>query len=489
MRYTGPELCAMTATEVVGLLRRREVSPDEVIDAALARMDQVEPLVNAVPTRCEARARGRVAAGAGQAGEGQRGWLAGLPIGIKDLTEVEGVRTTWGNPALADHVPAHSAPIVERLEGRGAVVLGKTNTPEFGAGANTFNAVFGPTFNAWNTTLNAGGSSGGAAVSLATGSFWLAHGSDHGGSLRTPAAYNGVVGLRPSHGLVANASATGFIGEGVEGPMARSVTDVALFLDAMTGFDPVSPLSFPPPAESYAEAVNRAKPGVRLAFAPDLGGLSPVEPEVAEGLARAMRAVEAAGGQVEEVSPDLEGLERAYHTRRGIMWAAAFRDAPAEVKAAMKPTLRENTAFGWQLGIEDVVESELVRSRLYDEMRALLERHDALACPVVGNMPRPQSEEWVREVAGVPMQGYMDWLRFAFLATLTGLPAISVPVGLGPSGVPIGVQLIGPPRGEARLLKVARAVEMAVGWQGMPIDPVVGPVEGPEPGSKGGAAR
>lgn len=295
MGFSGPDLCAKSAVEVVGLLRRGEVSRDELIDAALARMDQVEPAVNAVVTRCEDRARG---AALGDAAD-HPGWLAGLPVGIKDLTEVAGVRTTFGSPALADNVPDRSDPLVERLERRGAVVLGKTNTPEFGAGGNTFNPVFGPTFNAWDTRLNAGGSSGGAAVSLATGELWLSHGSDHGGSLRTPAAYNGVVGLRPSIGRVAGGIDAGFIGEGVEGPMARSVTDLALFLDAMAGFDPAVPLSFPADPEPFQAAVARARPGVRLAFAPDLGGFAPVEPEIAAALEAAMRAVEGAGGMVE----------------------------------------------------------------------------------------------------------------------------------------------------------------------------------------------
>lgn len=467
--YTGPELCALSASEAVSLLRKGEVSPGEMIDASLQRMTQVEPLVNAVPTICESRAR---SAGSGTERD-HPGWLAGLPLGIKDLTDVAGVRSTYGNTALADNVPEVSDPLVTRLEARGGVVLGKTNTPEFGAGGNTFNGVFGPTFNAWDITKNAAGSSGGAAVSLATGSFWLAHGSDHGGSLRTPAAYNGVVGLRPSPGIVASASATGFIIEGVQGPMARNVTDCALLLDAMSGFDPVSPISFPAPERPYQEAVARAGTGVRIGFAPDLGGYAPVEPEVAGGLARAMAALEAQGGTVEEACPDITGLERTYHTLRGIMWASAFKNVPGPVRAAFKDTLRQNTEFGWALTMDDITEAQIVRSRIYDEMRAFLERFDVLACPVVGNMARAQSEEWVREVNGVALSGYMDWLKFAFLATTTGLPAISLPVGLGASGMPIGIQLIGPPRGEAKLLAVARALEMAVGWAGTPIDPVV----------------
>ncbi|MCP5036236.1 MAG: amidase [Rhodobacteraceae bacterium] len=470
--FSGPEICGKSAIQVVGLLKAGEVSPDEVIDAALARMAQVEPKVNAVPTLCEKRAR-QAAMTLGDA-QSHPGWLAGLPIGIKDLTAVKGVRTTLGTQGLSDFVPEASDPLVEFLEARGGVVLGKTNTPEMGAGGNTFNEVFGPTFNAWNTDLNAGGSSGGAAVSLATGEFWLSHGSDHGGSLRTPAAYNGIVGLRPSPGRAGGGSAdAGFIIEGVQGPMARSVADCALFLDAMAGFEPRFPISYPAPDMPFQDAVTRATPNVRIAFAPDLGGFSAVDGEMDAALRMGLSRVEAAGGVVEELCPELPELERTYHTLRGIMWATMARRMPSAVSRHFKKTLAENTRFGQGLQMDDIADANLNRATIYANMLKLLGDFDVLACPVVGCMPHTQSEEWVREVGGVIHEGYMDWLRFAFLATVTGLPAISVPLGLGPRGLPVGLQLIGPPRGEAKLLAVARAVEMSVGGPLGPIDPGV----------------
>lgn len=469
--FTGPEICGMQAHEVVAQLRKGALSPLDLIDASEARLAQVEPLVNAVPVVCADRAR--TAAKALEKDKDHPGWLAGLPIGIKDLTPVAGVRSTFGTKALADNVPKQSDPIVTRLEARGGVVMGKTNTPEFGAGGNTFNDVFGATLNPWNTRLNAGGSSGGAAVSLATGSFWLSHGSDHGGSLRTPAAYCGVVGLRPGPGLCASASVAGFIGEGVQGPMARSVTDCALFLDAMAGFEPRAPLSFPAPETPYQEAVKRADTKLRIGFAPDLGGFAPVDADMAGYLQRAMTAMEGAGATVEQACPDLPDLERTYHVIRGGMWAANFIEAPKSLTRHFKPTLADNVSFGLSLTAEDIAKAQLSRSLIYDNMRAFLERYDVLACPVVGNMPHPQSEEWVSDVGGQTLTGYMDWLRFAFLATTAGLPAISVPVGLSDDGLPVGVQLIGPPRGEAKLLAAARAVEMVMGGPLGPIDPVV----------------
>ncbi len=467
--FTGPDLCRKEAHEVVALLQRGAVSPDELIDAALTRLEQVEGAVNAVPTLCPARAHAQVL---GTAGAEAPGWLAGLPIGIKDLTPVEGVRTTFGTRGLADFVPETSDYFVTRLESRGGIVLGKTNTPEFGAGANTFNDVFGPTFNPWDTTLNAGGSSGGAAVSLATGSLWLSHGSDHGGSLRTPAAFNGIVGLRPSPGRVARMAEAGFIIEGAEGPMARSVRDCALFLDAMAGADARDPLSYPAPETPFETAVIEAEGKLTLAYSPDLNGFGAVDAEMADHLAGVMATLARAGHRLEETCPDLTGLEPTYHTLRGIGMATAARTRPEHITRHLKQTIRENTARALALTIDDIAAAEANRGAIYRAMAGLFDSYDVFALPVVGCMPHPQSEEWVREIGGQTLEFYMDWLRFAFLATTAGLPAISVPVGLGPRGLPVGLQLIGPPRGEAQLLRAARIVEAELGGPLGPIDPV-----------------
>jgi amidase len=469
-QFTGPEICAKPAHEVVAMLKAGEVSPGELIDAAMARIAAVEPAVNAVVTTCEARARAAVP-DRGQADH--PGWLAGLPIGIKDLTPVEGVRTTWGTLGYADHVPAASHPLVKRLEARGGIVLGKTNTPEMGAGANTFNAVFGATRNPWDTSRNAGGSSGGAAVSLATGELWLSHGSDLAGSLRTPAAFCGVVGFRPSPGLVSpGPSGNRFHPEAVQGPMARSVRDCALFLDAMAGFNPDWAISFPPPEEPYQQAVLRADEKVRIAFAPTLGGFAPCSAEVEAHLRRALTQVARAGGVVEEDCPELPGLDRAYRTLRGLLWISGTGREPEHIQRHYKPTLAQNIQQGRELTVDDVTHAHMVKSDLFDRMTAFLKQFDVLACPVVGLMPGPVEEEFPREMDGQPLTDYIDWLKFSFLSPTVGLPAVSVPVGLSESGLPVGIQLIGRPRGEARLLQVARAVEAACGGPLGPIDPV-----------------
>ena len=470
--YSGPELCSLAAHEVVEMLKKGEISPTDLLEVSYERIEKVEGKVNAMPTICKERAEEAISDFNTDMSE-QPGWLAGLPIGIKDLTPVKGVRTTYGTKGLANDVPDLSDPLVELLEKRGGVVVGKTNTPEYGAGGNTFNEVFGKTRNPWNTTLNAGGSSGGAAVSLATGEVWLSHGSDHGGSLRTPAAYNGIVGLRPSSGVAASASEAGFLVDGQQGPMARCVRDCALFLDAMAGFQPGLPSSWPAPSQSYQNAVLQADTNVRIAFAPDLNGFSPVEPEIAQHLHHALQRVEKNGAIVEELCPELPRLEQTYHTLRGLLWATAFKRVSQEITRHLKPVLVKNLAFGRALTIDDITDAEINRTAIFDNMSALFQNFDVLACPTVGSMPRPVDEEWVDQVNGQKFSGYMDWLRFAFLATTTGLPAISVPVGLSDKGIPIGIQLIGPPRGEAKLLAVARAVEIALDGPLGPIDPVV----------------
>ncbi|WP_375175020.1 amidase [Pseudooceanicola sp.] len=471
--YTGPDLCALSAVEAVGLLRRGEVSPAELIEAAATRHAQTDPAINAMPTPCFDRAR--AAAQALTKPDDDRGALHGLPLGIKDLTSVAGVRTTCGTPGLAKYVPETSDPLVELIEARGGVVLGKTNTPEFGAGANTFNAIFGPTRNPWDTRLNPAGSSGGAAAQLAVGQAWLSHGSDHGGSLRTPAAYCGVVGLRPSPGLVAGGPAqAGYITEGVQGPMARSVADCALFLDTMTGYDPRYPLSYPRDPAPYLAAVDRAEVStLRIGYLPDLGGESAVDLDMRRHIDDAMQRMAEAGASVEEVTPDLSGMRRAYYVQRGLLWASLMRDIDPAIRKGFKQTLEENVQVGLSMRMDDIVDSQLIRSRLYDETQDCFAQVDVLAAPVVGCMPHPVEEEWVRRVGGKDLDFYMDWLDCGFLATAVGLPAISVPVGFSPDGLPVGLQLIGKPRGEADLLAAARCVEQVFGGPLPVFDPNV----------------
>lgn len=468
--FSGPALCAFEAHEVVKMLRDGDVSPRELLDASFARMDQVEPAINAVVVQCRDRAYA-AADNLKSSNQTHAGWLGGLPIGIKDLTPVAGVCTTFGTAGLADFIPPASDPLVTRLEERGGIVTGKTNTPELGAGGNTFNDIYGPTRNPWNTMMNPAGSSGGAAASLATGESWLSHGSDHGGSLRTPAAYCGIVGLRPSPGRATGSSEAGFIIEGQQGPMARSVRDCALFLDSMAGHQPADPLSYPADKEPFQDAVIRAEGTLHIAYSPDFGGVAQIDEDMAAHLDSVMQTLERNGSRIEATCPDLSQLDRTYHVLRGLMWATGTRNMPEHVTRHFKQTLADNIAFGKGLSVDDIALANLERTKIYNAMCDLFTKYDVFACPVVGCMPHPVSEEWVRTVGNQELTGYMDWLRFAFLATTAGLPAISVPVGLGPEGMPVGMQLVGKPRGEAALLTAARIVEMSVGGPLQPIDP------------------
>ncbi|MEZ5812259.1 MAG: amidase [Rhizobiaceae bacterium] len=473
--FTGPELCRLSAADAVALLKKGDVKPSELLEASLTRIEQVEAGINAVVTVCAERARESLAdldARARRNG-GKPGWLGGLPIAIKDLNDVAGVRTTYGTKGFADHVPETSDPLVERLEDNGGIIVGKTNTPEFGAGGNTFNDVFGMTRNPWDTRKNAGGSSGGAAVSLAAGEVWLSHGSDLAGSLRTPAAYCGIVGLRTSPGRAGGGSVkAAFQNAGVQGPMARDILDTALFLDAMAGYDPRQPLTIDAPAEPFQKAVREADARVRIAWAPTLGGFAPVEAEIEQVMRAALEKAERNGARVEEACPDLPELEPTYVTLRALTWEAGPGRQPPHIQRHFKATLAENIEVGRNLTVDQVVDAERNRTALYHNCRRFLESHDVLATAVVGLEPQAVEKEYPTEVAGEKMRTYVDWLKFSFLATATTLPALSMPCGFTESGMPVGIQLIGPPRGEARLLAVARAIEDATGLAAItPIDP------------------
>jgi len=463
--FSGPELCALSARDAIAQLRKGEVTPADLIEASLTRMDQVEAAVNAVVTRCPERARKSAVTPAMA--------LAGLPIGIKDLNPVEGVRTTFGTRGMADHIPSVSDPLVARLEERGGVVLGKTNTPEMGAGANTFNAVFGATRNPWNTAMNAAGSSGGAAVSLATGELWLSHGSDFGGSLRSPANYCGIVGLRPSPGIAGGSSAhLGFTSGGVDGPMARDVLDCALFLDAMAGYDPIWPISFPAPSTSYLDSARQDAGPVRIAYTPDLNGFAAVTSEIDSVLRSALESLRLPDVTVTDHCPDLPRLDETFRALRCMSFLGSYQVTPESVTRHYKDTIKGNLADARAMSFDDYVQAERDRSTIYNSMAAFFRTHDVLACPVNGLAPLPVEIEYPTEVAGRPMRDYIDWLQFAFLATVAGLPALSLPVGFTPSGMPVGLQLIGPPRGEARLLQVAHTIEQALNLPVTLIDPM-----------------
>jgi amidase len=475
------ELIRLTAVEAVAGLRRREISPLDLIDAAERRIAAVEPAVNALPTLCFDRARAhakRLMNGEGRAAEGEPGWLGGLPLSIKDLMDVAGVRTTYGSPIYRDHVPAASHPLVERIEARGGIVIAKSNTPEFGAGGSTFNEVFGRTRNPWNTALTCGGSTGGGAVSVATGEVWLAHGSDHAGSLRRPATYCSVVGLRPSPGRVSRGTPNNLFSPlSVEGPMARNVGDIALFLDTLAGLCPHDPLSMEAPALSFGDALRKPSAPKRVAFTADYNGKIRVDRETREICARAARRFEEIGAVVEEASPDLGELERAFMILRGQHFVVAHGQKIEAHRDQVKPDIIWNTEAGLKQSPAELAWAERERAAFFRRMVSFFQTYDLLVTPGAAT---PAFDVMLRHPAmidGEKLENYMAASLVNAAITLASNPAIAMPAGFDRFGRPVGLQLVGRPRGEAALLQAAHLYEQVMGLDKLlPIDPKPGTV-------------
>ena len=469
------QLCRMSAREAVARLKRGEVSPVELIDAAAKRIAAIEPQVNALPTLCLDRARERakaIPALAKSGASGRPGWLAGLPVAIKDLNDVAGVRTTYGSPIFADHVPRESDLVTRTLEASGALVIAKSNTPEFGAGANTFNEVFGKTLNPWNTALTCGGSSGGAAVALATGEVWLASGSDLGGSLRTPASFCSVVGLRPTPGRVAHGpKSMAFDTMSVDGPMGRDVRDTALMLDAMSGTNAYDPLSLEPPAVSFQAAVAAARPPRRVAYSADLGGITPVEREVRAVTAAAALRFAELGTKVEGATPDFTGFNEAFQTIRAFKFAADRKPLLDSHRDKLKPEVIWNIEKGLKLTALDIGRAEYLRGALVKRMAEFFETYDLLLCPAAIVPPFDVNVRYLGELDGHKFDSYIDWVGITYAITVTSCPAISVPCGFTADGRPIGMQIVAAPRGEAKLLAAAALFEDTLALARLPMDP------------------
>ena len=475
------ELTRLSATEAVVLLEQGEVSPLEMVHAAEARIRDVEPSLNALPTTCFERARSHAQAlmqGERSEASGLPGWLGGLPVAIKDLAEVAGVRTTYGSPIYRDHVPEESHPLVKRIERLGGIVIAKSNTPEFGAGGSTFNEVFGRTRNPWNTALTPGGSTGGGAAALAAGEVWLAHGSDHAGSLRRPATYCSVVGLRPSAGRVTRGFSDNlFSAASVQGPMGRTVPDVALFLDTMTGLCPSDPLTFDAPAVSFTASLRAAVPPGRIGFTPDFAGSIPVDAETREICAAAARAFEALGTPVEDVDLSLDGLEAAFLALRSQHYVVAHANRLESHRDLIKPDIVWNTERGLNQSARALGQAERDRTALYRRVAAFFETHDILVTPGAAAPAFDVDLRMPSEIDGKKLENYVGASLITGAISMLGLPALVVPCGCDRYGRPVGLQLVGRPRGEAALLGAAHLLMQHTGWdRAVPIDPRQGSV-------------
>jgi amidase len=465
------ELLQTSACTVVEQLGRGEVTPLDLLDTLEARIAAVDDKVNALPTLCFERARASARALMAKP-VAERGVLRGLPVPIKDLTEVEGVRTTFGSPIFKDHVPARSNLLVTHLEANGGVIYAKSNTPEFGAGGNTFNEVFGATRNPWDLARSAAGSSGGAAAALAAGMAWVAHGSDMGGSLRNPASFCGIVGLRPSLGRVAHTPAFKIDRTlGIEGPMARNVEDVALLLDAMSGAHPADPLSRPREATSFLAAAREGRRPRRIAYSPDLG-ITPVDPEVAAVTKAAAQRFAEAGVVVEEATPDLREAHECFHVLRALDYAISKAELLRQHRALLKPEVVWNIEQGLALSVDEITRAEAQRVTLTQRLLAFFEVYDLLLCPATIVAPFPVEERYVASCAGHTFENYVQWLGIVYAITVTCAPALSLPCGFTAAGLPVGLQMVAPPHGEAALLAGAKALEDVLGLRGStPIDP------------------
>jgi amidase len=462
-------LCGYDAVTLAAMLRRREVSAREVVAAHIERVEAVDGLVNALVTRTFDAALARAASADESLARGRQvGLLHGLPVAHKDLADTAGVRTTYGSPLFAEHVPDRDALVVSRMAGAGAISLGKTNTPEFGTGSHTVNRVFGATRNPFDLTRSAGGSSGGAAAALAARMVCLADGSDLGGSLRNPASFCNVVGLRPSPGRVPSwplSDVTDMLA--VDGPMARTVADLALLLAVISGPDRRVPLALdcPPPAlaepADIAGLLRRDMRGVRVAWSADLQ--LPVDPEVRAVLAGARAKLADLGCQVVDAGPDLAGADEVFRTWRAFRYRTLLGPLLREHPGQLGSNVEWNIRRGMELTAADLSRAALLRAALAERVTAFFAEVEILACPVTQVPPFPVELDWVHDIDGVPQETYLDWMASAYLISATGLPAISVPAGFTAGGLPVGLQLVGRRRADWPLLGAAAGFEAVAG--------------------------
>lgn len=464
------ELVELRAVDHAALLRRREISAIELLDAHLARIDDVNPDLNAIVTHTPELARERAeAADARFAAGGVPPLLTGLPIAHKDTKETKGIRTTFGSPVYANYVPTRNALIVQRAQDAGAVPVGKTNTPQHGAGSTTFNKVFGTTRNPWDLNLTPGGSSGGAASAVSSGMVPLADGSDFGASLRNPAAFTNTVGFRPSPGRIPSLpTKDAWATHSVHGPIARTVEDVSLFMAATAGPDPRIPISIDQPGSTFAAPLQADWTGQRIAWSEDLGGL-PIDRRVTDALRPARRALTDIGFEVHDAEPDFKGAEEAFSVWRGYVYAREFADAVAKDPDSYKDAIHWNVEYGLSLTPVAIGKSVEAKTRLRNRVLTFLDTYRFLVLPTSAVPPFPIDVEYPTEIDGTPLDNYTSWFASCYYISATELPAISVPGGFTEDGLPIGLQIVGRHHADLDVLRAAYAVQEATGhWKRRP---------------------
>jgi amidase len=462
LRSLVTDICQLSAVELARLIRAKELSAREVVGAHLAQIERVNPGVNAIVTLVADQAMERARLADEDLANGREiGPLHGLPIAHKDLQSTNGIRTTFGSPIYRDFVPAEDSLLVERLRHAGAIVVGKTNTPEFGAGSQTFNPVFGATLNPYDRGKTCGGSSGGAAVALATNMLPIADGSDMGGSLRNPASFCGVVGLRPSPGRVPVwPTPTAWSTLSVDGPMARNVADVALMLTGIAGPDARSPIAIDESGSRFAAPPETDFKGVRVAWWKDLGGV-PVDRHVRAAVDAQRRVFEALGCIVDEAEPDFSDFDAVFKTVRGLAFLTGVAPRVDGHRDQVKETVLWEIERGERLTVAEIVWAETKRTELYHRMRRFMERYEFFVLPTVQVPPFDINQPYPTEIDGVAMETYIDWMKSCYYISIVGNPAISVPCGFTPEGLPVGLQIVGRHRDDRGLLQMAHAFEGA----------------------------
>ena len=459
-KSAGAELYDSSAVDLVARLRKKDISARDVMAAHLARIEHVNPRVNAIVTLVADRAMADAArADETMARREPIGVLHGLPVAHKDLVDTAGIRTTRGSPFYRDRVPDRDAPIVTRIRAAGAITLGKTNTPEFGSGSQTFNTVFGATRNPYDLSKTCGGSSGGAAVALACGMVPIADGSDTGGSLRNPAAFCNIVGFRPSPGLVPSDSSS-WSPLSVSGPMARSVADLALFLSAIAGPDPKSPLSIAEAGARFRAPLARSFKGTRVAWWNGLGGI-PFEAEIRRVVDGCRMVFADLGCVIEQAEPDFAGVDEAFPTLRFAQNHAQYAPLVRQNPEWVKDTIKFEVARAEQCTGADIGRAMARQARMFDQSREFFERYEYFVLPVTQVAPFDVNVPYPTQIAGTPMSTYIDWMRSCWYITFMSNPAASVPAGFTSSGVPVGVQIVGRHRGDWSVLQLAYAFEQA----------------------------
>ena len=459
---TNHEICFMTATEMARRIRSKDLSCREVMEAHLRQIERVNPAVNAIVTLVGERAlRQAVDADDALAQNAEVGPLHGLPVAHKDLLPTNGVRTTFGSPIYKDFVPDQDALIVERLRAAGAIMVGKTNTPEFGAGSQTFNEVFGRTVNPYDTSKTCGGSSGGAAVALACGMLPIADGSDTGGSLRNPASFCNVVGFRTSPGRVPVwPRDLGWFPISVQGPMARTVADASLMLSAIAGPDRRSPISISQHPGRFAQPLERDFRSVKIAWSRDFGGL-PIDPPVTQVLDAQRGTFESLGCIVEDADPDFGEADEVFKIWRAWAFQSKYGQLVKKHADQIKDTVIWNVQEGEKLTGPRISWAERQRTELYDRMLQFLKTYHFLVVPVTQVSAFDVTQPYVQQINGVAMETYIDWMKSCYYVTVTGLPAISVPAGFTPQGLPVGIQIVGRHQDDWGVLQLAHAFESA----------------------------